>query len=200
MSDEPETKVMGKVTNVAVTVGDLTGQMMLPVSRSVLFSLIIGRPAIKQMKSILTFNEDISVSRGDGKTVDWQSWTDRESNNDALSKNYTSSDEEYRASATKLERSSNNNYADECGPVSEGFTICFNGAEENKSKISKEELLQEAAGHVSKENGISMKNALIEKKHITAWILDEFRSVNVTYSNAFKLTNYKFICPPLVQY
>lgn len=56
VADGTETGVVGEVTKVAITVGDLTCQMTFLVVISAPFCLIIGRPAITKMKASLDFD------------------------------------------------------------------------------------------------------------------------------------------------
>lgn len=93
IADGTETGAIGKVTKVAVTVGDSNYQMTSLVVNCAPFRFIVGRPAMKYMKVSLDFDRDVFIFLREGQTVNVPLWTDEKAENILIEK-FTSSDKE----------------------------------------------------------------------------------------------------------
>lgn len=124
---------------MAVLVGDIPGQMRLLVVNSALFSFIVSRSTMKDLKASLDFDRDVAIFREDGSKVTLPLCTDETTNDDALSDKFTSSNEECVNNETESEVSNENNHLDESGPIGEEYIVYLREVQKTASRDYKQE-------------------------------------------------------------
>lgn len=119
ITDGTEAVKLGKFTTKVVTVGGLIYEMTFLVVTKAPLDLIIGRPAIKEMKATLEFDKDIAIAifKEGGKPVKLPHWTEGEERNDTLSEKFTSDDKGYDEDESVNDDSEDRDDVDECNYI-----------------------------------------------------------------------------------